>query len=65
MEKVLGSLQDLAPQIRELIERYPVSVPDIAGEADVAVPTIYNILKGKVNTEGKGHESPSRDRRQD
>lgn len=46
LEKVLGPLDDVAEKIRELLGRYSVSVSDIAGEAGVAVPTIYNILKG-------------------
>ena len=44
LEKVLGPLDDMAEQIREMLEWY--SVPDIAREAGKAVATIYNILKG-------------------
>lgn len=50
LERVLGPLEyeDMAQQIRELVERYPVSVSDIAKEAGLTPQTIYNILKGRV-----------------
>ena len=53
LEKQLGPLDDFSGQIRDFLERYPVTVPDIANAAGLGPPTIYNLLNGKVQTPQK------------
>ena len=49
LEKVLDcSLQDIAQQIQDCLDNFPVTALGIAKEAGVSPPTIYNIRDGKV-----------------
>lgn len=45
LEEALGPLNDLSARIRDAMDRYQMSVPDIAWEANLTPPPIYNILK--------------------
>lgn len=48
LEKQLGPLDDIAGLVQEFLERYPVTIRDIADAAGLPPPTIHNQLSGNV-----------------
>ena len=49
LEECLGRpLEDIARQVRDCLDSLPITAPDIAKEAGVSVPTIHNLLSGRV-----------------